>query len=95
MSDQSAIVKVQTVNWMKVMKATNTDHTLYLVGRVENFPHTLLVADSETKEQIFFCEKHNFAYRNRDRCADCVTQALDVENEASVTACDTPKNRAN
>lgn len=94
MSDMG-IVRVQTANWMRVMHATNTDHTLYLVGRVENFPHTLLVADEETKEQIFFCEKHNFAYRNRDRCADCVTQALDEEPEASVTGCDTPEIERN
>lgn len=51
---------------------------------------TFLVADTQTKANMFYCHKHQYAYGLKDRCAECVTQALDEPNGAGVTARNTP-----
>ena len=86
----SVIVNVQTISWMKKLEASNSDHAIYFIGEVTNIKDTLLVADDKTKVNMFYCKKHRYVYGLRDRCAECITAALDDGLGVGVTARNAP-----
>ncbi|MBI5950188.1 MAG: hypothetical protein HY865_00910 [Chloroflexi bacterium] len=82
-----SIINVETFTWMKPIKARNTSKTYLMIGQVKGVASTLLVTlEGGNGGAVMFCQKHDFAYPIKGKCAECQNTPREETTDASVTA---------
>jgi hypothetical protein len=86
---QTAVPRVETVAWMQLLDASNTNKKYYKIGNVTSFDgvnfsyQTFLVTEKGGNGGgQFYCSKHKFVYSiNHGVCEECQKQVVTTDSE--------------